>query len=116
MVDSAEGFSPDVPVPVSFAACFAAWQRARAAAHKLPDHKRLCNAAPACRLPVGKLTSQFFANVYLNSLDQFVKHTLKVRHYVRYVDDFVLLGESPAGQLLGPFCPCQQRALAHAVV
>jgi RNA-directed DNA polymerase len=66
-----------------------------AAAHKLPAHKRLCNAAPACGLPVGNLTSQFFANVYLNELDQFVKHSLKVRHYVRYVDDFVLLGESP---------------------
>jgi RNA-directed DNA polymerase len=67
-----------------------------AAAAGLPPHKRLCNAAPGCGLPVGNLTSQFFANVYLNALDQFVKHTLKVRHYVRYVDDFVLLGDSPA--------------------
>ncbi len=69
------------------------------AAARLPAHKRLCHAAPGCGLPVGNLTSQFFANVYLNALDQFVKHTLKVRHYVRYVDDFVLLGDSPA-QLL----------------
>jgi hypothetical protein len=60
-------------------------QRDPAAAQKLPAHKRLCNSAPACGLPVGNLTSQFFANVYLNALDQFVKHTLKVRHYVRYV-------------------------------
>jgi RNA-directed DNA polymerase len=66
-----------------------------AAARQLPAHKRLCHAASGCGLPVGNLTSQFFANVYLNELDQFVKHTLKVRHYVRYVDDFVLLGESP---------------------
>lgn len=66
------------------------------AAAGVPPHKRLCNAAPGCGLPVGNLTSQFFANVYLNALDQFVKHTLKVRHYVRYVDDFVLLGDSPA--------------------
>jgi RNA-directed DNA polymerase len=61
----------------------------------VPPHKLLCNAAKGCGLPVGNLTSQFFANVYLNELDQFIKHTLKVRHYVRYVDDFVLLGECP---------------------
>jgi hypothetical protein len=67
-----------------------------AAAACIPPHKRLCNAAPGCGLPVGNLTSQFFANVYLNALDQFVKHTLKVRHYVRYVDDFVLLADTPA--------------------
>lgn len=64
------------------------------AAARVPAHKRLCHAAPHCRLPVGNLTSQFFANVYLDPPDQFVEHTLKVHHYVRYVDDFVLLGES----------------------
>lgn len=42
-------------------------------------------------LPLGNLTSQLFANLYLNSLDQFIKHKLKVRHYVRYADDFILL-------------------------
>lgn len=42
-------------------------------------------------MPIGNLTSQFFANVYLNELDQFVKHKLKVKHYLRYVDDFVIL-------------------------
>ncbi len=41
-------------------------------------------------LPIGNLTSQFWANVYLNELDQFVKRTLKVRAYLRYVDDFAL--------------------------
>ncbi len=45
-------------------------------------------------MPLGNLTSQFFANVYLNELDQFVKHTLKVEYYVRYVDDFVLFHTS----------------------
>lgn len=65
------------------------------AAQQVPPHKRLCNAQPGCGLPIGNLTSQFFANVYLNALDQFVKHQLKVRHYVRYVDDFVLLADSP---------------------
>jgi len=42
-------------------------------------------------MPLGNLTSQFFANVYLNELDQFVKHKLKAKYYIRYVDDFVLL-------------------------
>lgn len=44
-------------------------------------------------LPLGNLTSQLFANIYLNELDQFVKHRLKARHYIRYADDFVLLSE-----------------------
>ena len=42
-------------------------------------------------LPIGNLSSQFFGNVYLNELDQFVKHTLKTKYYSRYVDDFILL-------------------------
>jgi hypothetical protein len=41
-------------------------------------------------LPLGNLTSQFFANLYLNELDQYVKHALKVRYYVRYMDDMLL--------------------------
>ena len=62
----------------------------------IPPHKRLGALGPTVGLPVGNLTSQFFANVYLNELDQFVKHTLKARWYVRYVDDFVLLHADPA--------------------
>lgn len=42
-------------------------------------------------LPLGNVTSQLFANVYLNELDQFVKHVLKVKHYFRYCDDFIIL-------------------------
>ena len=42
-------------------------------------------------MPLGNLTSQFFANVFLNELDQFAKHKLKAEHYIRYVDDFVIL-------------------------
>ncbi|OQX20830.1 MAG: hypothetical protein BWK75_04510 [Candidatus Altiarchaeales archaeon A3] len=42
-------------------------------------------------LPIGNLTSQLFANIYLNELDYFVKHKLKIKNYVRYVDDFVIL-------------------------
>src|SRR3989338_5990435 len=45
-------------------------------------------------MPLGNLTSQFFANVYLNELDYFIKHRLKVRYYIRYVDDFVILHNS----------------------
>lgn len=41
-------------------------------------------------LPIGNLTSQFWANVYMNDLDQFVKRELKCKAYLRYVDDFVL--------------------------
>lgn len=47
-------------------------------------------------LPIGNLTSQFWANVYLNELDQFVKHTLRCTGYVRYVDDFVLFANDKA--------------------
>lgn len=47
-------------------------------------------------MPLGNLTSQFLANVYLNELDQFVKHALKAKYYIRYVDDFVILDSSPA--------------------
>ncbi len=42
-------------------------------------------------LPLGNYTSQFFANVYLNHLDYFIKHKLKAKYYIRYVDDFVIL-------------------------
>jgi hypothetical protein len=45
-------------------------------------------------LPIGNLTSQFWANCYLNELDQFVKRELKCPAYLRYVDDFLLFGDS----------------------
>lgn len=45
-------------------------------------------------MPLGNLTSQFFANLYLNELDIFVKHKLRAKYYIRYVDDFVILHES----------------------
>ena len=43
-------------------------------------------------VPIGNLTSQFFANVYLTPLDRFVKHELRVRWYVRYMDDWCIVG------------------------
>ncbi len=45
-------------------------------------------------MPLGNLTSQFFANVYLNELDYFIKHILRAKYYIRYVDDFVILHNS----------------------
>lgn len=42
-------------------------------------------------IPVGNLTSQLFANVYGNRLDKFIKHTLHIKYYVRYMDDFIIL-------------------------
>jgi len=45
-------------------------------------------------LPLGNLTSQLFANVYLNEFDQFVKHHIKTNFYIRYADDFVILSDS----------------------
>ncbi len=45
-------------------------------------------------IPIGNLLSQIYALIYLNPLDHFVKRTLKIKHYVRYVDDFILIGLS----------------------
>lgn len=58
---------------------------------KLPAEKSLFKVPKGKGLPIGNLTSQFFANVYLNELDQFVKHKLKAKYYLRYVDDFIIL-------------------------
>jgi len=55
-------------------------------------------------LPIGNLTSQLFANVYMNKLDQFMKHNLRVRYYARYTDDFVIIStdESYLKSLIEP--------------
>ncbi len=45
-------------------------------------------------MPLGNWTSQFLANVYLNELDQYIKHELKAKYYLRYVDDFVILHQN----------------------
>jgi hypothetical protein len=41
-------------------------------------------------IPIGNLTSQLFANLYLNELDYFIKHNLKIKYYIRYMDDWVI--------------------------
>jgi RNA-directed DNA polymerase len=62
---------------------------------RVPPHKRLTSQPSHLGLPIGNLSSQFFANVLLDALDQFIKHDLRCKHYVRYVDDMILLHESP---------------------
>lgn len=57
----------------------------------IPEHKTLFKQTKNNGLPIGNLTSQFFANLYLNELDQFIKHSLKCRYYLRYTDDFIIL-------------------------
>ena len=45
-------------------------------------------------LPIGSLTSQFSSNLFLDELDQYCKHKLKIKRYIRYVDDFVVVEDS----------------------
>ena len=57
----------------------------------LPYDKSLFYSPENCGLPIGNLTSQIFANFYMNSFDHFIKHDLGIRYYGRYVDDFILV-------------------------
>ena len=57
----------------------------------LPATKSLFHSPTNCGLPIGNLTSQIFANFYLDSFDHYIKHELQIRYYSRYVDDFVIL-------------------------
>ena len=82
----------------------------------VPKHKRLMEADRHHGLPIGNLSSQFFANVLLDALDQHVKHVVRVKYYVRYVDDIVLLHPSAdwlnaALQRISDFLPCLGLAL-----
>ena len=52
------------------------------------------STAPGVGLPLGNLTSQLLVNVYMNEFDQFAKHTLKAKHYLRYADDFMILASN----------------------
>lgn len=60
----------------------------------IPSHKTLFKIHKSKALPIGNLTSQFFANVYLNGFDNFCKRELKCKKYIRYVDDFVIFDET----------------------
>lgn len=59
----------------------------------VPVHKQLMNCKKGYGLPIGNLTSQFFANIFLDALDQYVKHILKVKYYIRYMDDMLLMSK-----------------------
>lgn len=74
-----------------------------------PKDNSLFYSRPHCGLPIGNLTSQVFANFYLNSFDHYIKHDLGVRFYGRYVDDFILVHEDKA--LLKSLIPQMERFL-----
>ena len=57
----------------------------------IPPRKSLFKSPAGKGLPIGNYSSQFFANLYLNELDQFIKRELRCEYYIRYVDDLVLL-------------------------
>ncbi|MFA5104983.1 MAG: reverse transcriptase domain-containing protein [Candidatus Margulisiibacteriota bacterium] len=54
--------------------------------------KSIIESAPSPGIPIGNLTSQTFANLYLNELDHYLKEVLKCRYYIRYMDDMVIFG------------------------
>jgi len=62
----------------------------------VPKHKSLWHCPKHKGLPIGNLTSQFFSNVYMDAMDKFIKHVLKAKYYVRYVDDAVILSKDRA--------------------
>ncbi|MBQ8168385.1 RNA-directed DNA polymerase [bacterium] len=70
-------------------------QTTKSSFKKLPKYKSLWYAPDNKGLPIGNLTSQFFSNVYLNVMDQYVKHHWRCKYYCRYVDDFVILDTDP---------------------
>lgn len=80
-------------------------------------HDDLTDLMQARGLPIGNLTSQFWANVYLNPLDHFIKRELRCQGYVRYVDDLLLFADSK--QLLWQWLQeieqrvCQLRLMFH---
>lgn len=60
----------------------------------VPKYKSLLNIDYKHQgLPIGNLTSQFFSNVYMNGLDQYCKHSLKLKYYYRYADDILIFEE-----------------------
>jgi retron-type reverse transcriptase len=64
--------------------------------HYFPGDDLLTPITRRHGLPIGNLTSQFFANVYLNGFDRFVKEQLRIGRYLRYVDDFALFSDDQA--------------------
>jgi retron-type reverse transcriptase len=69
------------------------------------------SVSPGKGIPLGNLTSQLFANIYMHPFDQFVKQTLRIKHYIRYADDFVFLSDDRYG--LETSLPIIQRFLTE---
>jgi len=59
--------------------------------HVVHSNNSRAGAVPGKGIPIGNLTSQFFANLYLNPFDHWIKEVLRIEFYIRYVDDFVVL-------------------------
>jgi len=78
----------------------------------VPRNKSLFSKGENVGLPIGNLSSQFFANIYLNELDQYCKHQLKTRRYIRYADDIVVIGDGPK-QLNNTFELMNEYAIHH---
>jgi len=72
---------------------YKAWKDFRIGKEKKKDVQSF-SVSDDTGLPIGNLTSQLFANVYMHELDRYVKHSLKQRWYVRYADDFLMLNDS----------------------
>jgi retron-type reverse transcriptase len=68
--------------------------RTRFVLERIIDSANQIVLKPGQGLPIGNLTSQFFANLYLHELDRFVKHDMKRKYYVRYMDDFLVFDQS----------------------
>ena len=81
--------------------------------HPLPASPSGRESGISVGLPLGNVTSQLFANIYLNELDQFIKHKLKIRYYLRYCDDFIILSEDKIylTNLINPINQFLNRAL-----
>ncbi len=64
------------------------------ASYSVPIRERESKCASSNGIPIGNLTSQIFANIYLNELDRFAKHVIKPQAYLRYGDDFIIISEN----------------------
>lgn len=78
---------------------------------KAPDDNLADVMERSVGLPLGNLTSQFLGNVYLNDLDHFIKETLQIPAYLRYVDDMIVLGDNKAQ--LWQWCETIEQFLAQ---
>lgn len=72
----------------------ASWRSYRKFPYHLRERERESKNPAKKGVPIGNLTSQIFANIYMNIFDQFIKHELKVKNYARYTDDFIIIAQN----------------------